>query len=129
MCVVILVHELGHFIAGLLVGAKIEEFNIGMGPKLLSKKFKGIEYCLRALPLGGSVNFGASYEEVSTGEENEVELKPIEDPDNIVNKSVFKRIFVFAAGAFMNFVLAISIFSVFFSSYGVPTAVIKISLY
>ena len=51
MCVVILVHELGHFIAGLLVGAKIEEFNIGMGPKLLSKKFKGIEYKIKVFNL------------------------------------------------------------------------------
>ena len=70
MGVVILVHELGHFVAGLLVHAKIEEFNIGMGPKVLSKKFKGIEYCLRALPLGGSVNFGSAYEEVPAGGED-----------------------------------------------------------
>lgn len=125
MGVVILVHELGHFVAGLLVHAKIEEFNIGMGPKVLSKKFKGIEYCLRALPLGGSVNFGSAYEEVPAGGEDETELKPVDDPDNLNNKSILQRIFVFAAGPFMNFVLAILIFAGFFMSYGAPTADIQ----
>ncbi len=51
----IFVHELGHFLAALRRGLKIERFSIGFGPKLFTWKRGGVEYCISALPLGGYV--------------------------------------------------------------------------
>ena len=53
--VLIFVHELGHFVAARAFGVKVNEFAVGMGPKLLSHKSQksGTVYSLRALPIGG----------------------------------------------------------------------------
>ena len=51
----IFVHELGHFLAALRRGLKIERFSIGFGPKLFTWKRGGVEYCISALPFGGYV--------------------------------------------------------------------------
>ena len=60
----IFVHELGHYIAARLTGIKVYEFSIGMGPKIFSKKRKdGIDYSLRALPIGGYVAMEGEDEE------------------------------------------------------------------
>lgn len=49
----VLVHELGHFITAKLTGMRVSEFAIGFGPKLLWKKSGETEYSVRAIPLGG----------------------------------------------------------------------------
>ena len=56
--IIIMIHELGHFTVAKLCGIKVNEFAIGMGPKLLSKKSKktGISSSLRLLPFGGFVS-------------------------------------------------------------------------
>ena len=51
----IFVHELGHLLAGQGVGIPIERFSIGFGPVLWKRRFRGVEYCLSAIPLGGYV--------------------------------------------------------------------------
>ncbi|KAI2510811.1 Peptidase family M50 [Fragilaria crotonensis] len=58
---VILVHESGHYLAARALGIKVEEFSIGVGPKLLGKKAFGNDFSLRALPLGGYVRFPEHY--------------------------------------------------------------------
>ena len=57
-CVLIFIHEFGHFMAARLCGVGIKEFAIGMGPKLFSWKSKKYEtvYGVRALPIGGFVS-------------------------------------------------------------------------
>ena len=49
---VVLVHELGHFIVAKLVGMRVDEFAIGFGPKLISFQKGETRYSLRAIPLG-----------------------------------------------------------------------------
>ena len=53
----VMFHELGHYTAGRLLGFTIVEYAVGMGPKLVGFKKNGIEYNLRALPLGGMCRF------------------------------------------------------------------------
>ena len=66
LSVLVVVHELGHFLAGRALGFSILEFAVGMGPKLLSKKKNGIEYSLRALPIGGMCRFKARIRKLRT---------------------------------------------------------------
>ncbi|MBN1915403.1 site-2 protease family protein [Candidatus Dojkabacteria bacterium] len=51
----VFIHELGHFVAAKLIGAKVEEFAFGFGPRLLGKKIRGTEYKINLIPLGGYV--------------------------------------------------------------------------
>lgn len=90
----IMIHELGHFLVARAFRVGIHEFSIGMGPKIFSKKGKksGIEYSLRALPVGGYVSM--------VGEDEESDC-----PDAFTNKPVWQRILVVLAGPFMNVVL------------------------
>ena len=84
--ILIVPHELGHFMAAKACGVKVTEFAMGMGPKLLSKQGKETLYSLRALPIGG---FCAM--------EGEEELS--EDPRAFTNQSVPKRILILVAAS------------------------------
>ena len=53
LSVLILVHEAGHFLMAKKLGVKVEEFSLGFGKKLCSRVFRGTEYRLCAVPLGG----------------------------------------------------------------------------
>ncbi len=90
----VLIHELGHFLMARAFGVGINEFSIGMGPKLFSKKGKKHDtvYSLRALPIGGYVSM--------VGEDEESD-----SPDAFGNKKVWQRILIVIAGALMNIIL------------------------
>ena len=51
--VIILIHELGHFLAARAFGVRILEFSIGMGPALFQKNKNNTDYSIRAIPIGG----------------------------------------------------------------------------
>ena len=105
---VILLHELGHFTVAKLVGIKVNEFSIGMGPKLLQKRKGETQYTLRILPIGGYVQM-------------EGEDEDSDDPRAFGKVPALSRIAVVAAGAIMNFVLAIIVLSIVSFSMGQPT--------
>ncbi len=89
---VIIIHELGHFISAKLSGITVNEFSIGMGPRLIGKKVGDTEYNLRLLPIGGYVSMEGEDEESDT--EGSFSTAPVQS-----------RIFVVVAGAAMNFLL------------------------
>ncbi|WP_281813923.1 RIP metalloprotease RseP [Vallitalea longa] len=90
----ILVHELGHFLAARKNGILVEEFAIGMGPKLFGIQREDTLYSIRLLPFGGYCKM--------LGEDEEVE----DDHRAFSNKSVGARIVVVVAGATFNILLA-----------------------
>ncbi|OGO88290.1 MAG: RIP metalloprotease RseP [Clostridiales bacterium GWE2_32_10] len=92
--ILVLVHEFGHFIVARMNGVTVNEFAIGMGPKLVSKKYGDTLYSLRILPLGGFCNM--------LGEE-----ESSKDNNAFCNKSVWQRMAIVFAGAFMNFIYAL----------------------
>lgn len=102
---VVMLHEFGHFTVAKLSGIKVNEFSIGMGPKLLQKQKGETSYSLRALPIGGYV--------AMEGEE-----ESSHDPRSFNNAPILKRMAVVLAGAFMNFILAFLAFTVIFSIVG-----------
>ena len=64
--ILVFVHEFGHFIAAKSAGVRVETFSVGMGPKLLKKRWGDTEYCLSAIPLGGYVKLkGENPDEVA----------------------------------------------------------------
>lgn len=92
----IFIHEGGHFLFARLFGVTVNEFAIGMGPKILSRKSKktGITYSLRLLPFGGFV--------AMAGEDDESE-----DENAFYKKAVWKRIIITAAGAAVNILMGV----------------------
>lgn len=109
--IVVIFHELGHFTVAKLVGIKVHEFSIGMGPRITKLKKGETEYSLRALPIGGYVKM-------------EGEDEASEDLRSFSKKSVPARMAVLIAGAFMNFVLAVIVFSIISFNLGAPTTII-----
>lgn len=91
--VVIIVHEFGHFIMAKTNGIVVEEFSVGMGPRLISTVRGGTRYSLKAVPFGGSC--------MMLGEDGENNTE-----GSFNSKSVWRRISVIAAGPIFNFILA-----------------------
>ena len=109
--VLIIVHELGHFTLAKLNGVRVEEFSIGMGPKIFSNQGKETKYSLRLFPIGGYVKM--------MGEEESVD-----DERSFSAKSPLRRISIIIAGVFMNYVLAIVIFTAMIFNFGYVTTTI-----
>lgn len=107
-CLLIFIHEFGHFITAKLCKMTIHEFAIGMGPKLFGFGKKNTKYSLRVFPLGGYVAL-----EGESGDSN--------DPNAFCNNTAIKRFFVLIAGAFMNVLLGFLIFVVIFSCSSVAS--------
>jgi len=99
--ILVLVHEFGHYITARMVGIRVEEFAIGMGPKIWGwkKQPKGaeneIEYNLRALPIGGFVKMYG---------EDDYDNK---SSNSFAGKKPSRRLIVLLAGVTMNFILAV----------------------
>lgn len=107
ICVLVLVHEFGHFIVAKKSGVLVEEFSLGMGPRLLGWRWGETEYSLRLLPIGGYVKM--------PGEDGECD-----DPRAFCNKSVWARMAVTFAGPLMNLLVAVLFFLVAFMYFGTP---------
>ena len=113
----VLVHELGHFVTAKLAGVRVLEFGVGYPPKIWGFRFGGkrrtaegdderTEYTINALPLGGFVRL--------LGEEDP------SDPRSLAAKPRWIRITVLAAGALMNLLLPIALFT---ANYMIPQQV------
>ena len=107
-CVLIFIHEFGHFMAARLCGVGIKEFAIGMGPKLFSWKSKKYEtvYGVRALPIGGFVSM------VGEDEASDEECA-------FCNKAIWKRMSIVLAGPVMNLLLGFLLMTVIVFSQSV----------
>jgi len=108
LCILITVHEFGHFVAARLTGIPVVEFAIGMGPKMLSWKSKKYDtkFSLRVIPVGGYCAF--------TGEDD-VSEEHKDNPDAYQNHAVWKRLLTVLMGPIMNFVLAFIVAVGFFA--------------
>lgn len=91
--VLIISHEFGHFLLAKLNGVCVEEFSVGMGPRLLSFQGKETRYSLKAIPFGGSC--------MMLGEDEDCQ-----DERAFGSKNVWARILVLVAGPVFNFILA-----------------------
>lgn len=107
--VLVMIHELGHFAAARLSGVTVEEFAIGLGPKLLSRKAKsGVTYSLRVLPFGGFCRF------VGDGEDEE------DLPGAYQKQKKWKRALISIAGPLMNLLTCIVLLFLVYFAIGLP---------
>ena len=107
LSLLIIVHELGHLIAALSFGIKVDKFGFGLplGPTLFEKKIGDVTVVVHALLLGGYVAFAE--------DDKDCDL-PEDSPQRFLNKPVWQRLIVVSAGVFANVVCAF--FLVLFSA-------------
>ena len=91
--IIILFHELGHFLLAKANGIRVNEFSLGLGPTLFGFTKGETKYSLKLLPFGGAC--------MMEGEDNESS-----DERSFQKKSVWARISVVAAGPVFNFIFA-----------------------
>ena len=110
LLILMLVHELGHFIAAKKAGVWVEEFGFGIPPRLYGKKIGDTVYSINMIPFGAFVRLHGEAE----GEKVKKSKKAF------VNKKPWQKIIIIIAGVIMNFILAIVCFAVVYSYTGVP---------
>ena len=142
---IIFVHELGHFLVAKLMGVKVNEFAMGMGPKLFSFVRGETTYSLRLLPIGGFCAMegedAAGAGEVKLKDEGEAaedtagevaadtgepaepavlpaaqEDAPSRDPRAFCNKKVWRRVLIVIAGATMNLILGFVLMVIYYGA-------------
>jgi regulator of sigma E protease len=113
--VLILIHELGHFIVARWAGVGVERFSIGFGPVLLRWRGKETEYCLSVIPMGGYVKMMGEESPLEGGE-----TLPYDPAKAFSLKPLWVRFLIVFAGPGMNFVLAAVIFMIVLATIGRP---------
>jgi regulator of sigma E protease len=109
--IIVIVHELGHFLLAKKNGITVTEFSIGMGPRIASFVKHGTRYSLKLFPIGGSC--------MMLGED-----EAVEDEGAFDKKSVWARFSVIFAGAFFNFLFAFILALILLGNTGVDMPVV-----
>lgn len=148
LLVMVTIHEFGHYIAGKILGFKINEFSVGFGPAIFKKRSKksGELFALRIIPLGGYCAFDGEDDdgtespvkkengeepfaemqtpvlenEIIKEEQKEEEKEEYPEPKGarFNDQAPWKRIIVLVAGATMNYLLALFLIIVMFTGFG-----------
>jgi len=113
-CVLIIVHEWGHFIAAKRLGVKVEKFSVGFGKKIFSRQYKGTEYMICAVPFGGFVKMAGDERSECKGTTDEFFSHPI-----------WHRALIIVMGPIVNFLFAYLCFYFLFVT-GFPMSSSKI---
>ncbi len=124
LSVLIVLHELGHFILARANGVRVNEFAVGFGPKLLSwaSPRTGTNYSLRALPIGGFCAMEGEDSRVSeAAQQREFRIDARSAENNFQAKSPWRRLAIILAGPFANFLLCYAILLVGALAFGVAS--------
>ncbi len=114
--VVILIHEVGHFVVGRLLKVDVEEFGFGIPPKMLTLfHWQGTEFTLNWLPFGGFNRFKG---EDNLDETLEEDYEP--EPGSLPAASPWVRAAILLAGSAMNLILGVFVYQLIFAQAGIP---------
>ena len=111
LAILIVVHELGHFLAARLQNIHVNRFSIGFGPILWKYQGPETEYAIRAFPLGGFVGFP---------DEDPDSNIPLDDPNLLRNRPILDRAIVISAGVIANLIFAYFLLVTQIALVGVP---------
>lgn len=121
LSILVLVHEFGHYFAAKLTGVKVEEFGLGLPPKIIGKKMWGTVWSLNWLPIGGFCKlFG---EDPSAGSGQVLKSK-----DSFLTKNPWQKGLIVLGGVIMNLVLAVVIFATVYTIMGIPVDTDRVSI-
>ncbi len=145
-------HELGHLIPAKLFGVRVNQYMIGFGPTLFSRKYGETEYGVKAIPLGGYISMVGMFPPAKKGDRSRTATtgvmqtlvqdaqpnttetalaidEPIDGETAVIDESrsfyklpVFKRVIVMLGGPFMNLVIAVVLYAVLLSGFGIAQA-------
>jgi regulator of sigma E protease len=118
LAILIVIHELGHFLLAKKSKVGVLTFSIGFGPKLLKKRIGETDYVLSAFPLGGYVKM--------VGEDPDEEVKGVDIEKSFSHQGLGKRIAIVVAGPVFNLLLAVVIFTWIFTVYGTPVLTTRV---
>lgn len=117
LSLLILLHELGHYLVAKLFGIKVEEFGIGIPPKALKLfTWRETDFTLNWLPLGGFVRLAGEDHDPTLWEK----INPFLRHKMFFAKPAWQRALVIVAGVAVNFVVGIAAFAIIYSVLGVP---------
>jgi len=105
LAVLVIVHEFGHFLTARYFGVKVEEFGVGLPPRIVGREWKGTLWSLNWIPLGG---FARMKDENTAGEA----------PDSFQSKPAYARAIILLGGIIFNFIFAGILFAVSFAGFG-----------
>src|SRR5256884_308035 len=112
----ILVHELGHFIVARVFGVRVDVFSIGFGPRLFGWKRGATDYRVSALPFGGYVRMAG--QDLSEVDSNDV--APTGAPDELMSKPRWQRALISFAGPAVHLIFPILLLAALFAPVGLP---------
>ena len=119
--ILIMVHELGHYLAARKFKVGIKEFAIGFGPKIFQKQGKYNLFSIRAFPIGGFVSMVGETEDVEDEAQKSSAFR---------NKPIWQRFIVAVAGSFMNILIGLIVMAVLVSTqeyYGSTTIAVFVN--
>lgn len=108
LSVLVLVHEIGHFLAAKKIGVKVEEFGLGYPPRLFGKKIGETIYSFNLLPFGGFVKL--------FGENGPASTKASAGKQAFYSRNKLERAIILIAGVSMNFLLGVVVISIIFTN-------------
>ncbi len=113
LVVIVMLHELGHFVTAKRAGMKVTEYFVGFGPRLWSVRRGETEYGVKAIPAGGYVRI--------TGFTSVEEVAPEDEPRAYRQQPFHQRIIVASAGSAMHFLIAFVLAAILVLSFGRAT--------
>jgi len=119
LSVLVLIHEFGHFIMAKKMGIYVEEFGLGIPPKIFGKKIGETTYSINLLPFGGFVRLRGE-------DSSDYSAEQVSDPRNFMSKTPLQRSVVLLAGVFMNIVFGVALFYVFLVANGFKSSYIPL---
>lgn len=122
LSLLVLAHECGHFLMARRFGIRVLHFALGYGPKIVSWMWRGIEFSIRMLPLGGYVRMAGMEGNLIEGP-GEFSVPSSERFDT---KPLWQRSLVVLAGPLMNLILSVFLLFIVFSISGIPTGRIAV---
>lgn len=120
LSILVLVHELGHFFAAKITGVRVEEFGLGLPPKIFSKKWLGTVWSLNWLPIGGFCKLA--------GEDPTEKIKKSDKKNSFMDKNPWQKGLIVLGGVLMNLVLAVVVFSMVYTILGIPVTTEKVKI-
>ena len=122
LSILVLVHEFGHYFAAKLTGVKVEEFGLGLPPRIWGKKIGRTVWSLNWLPIGGFCKLEGENPDEGNG------LKPFRTKTSFMYKNPWQKGLIVLGGVIMNLVLAVAIFSTVYTILGVPEQTDKVKI-